>query len=201
MMVQNTGKINYRDNILAAVHEIVKRKNINEFEVGEIVEFMLGNNPRLNASTIRTHITSRCCVNASANHSVTYNDYERIGRGLYRLFEEPIQSGTTDRELYFVDVNMQKNCMLALDVGVHEVDGTKRVQFFDTDRGRGFEGEVLIQDERGFIFRTKHGDVMTFRVATAMEFDESWRRSIEGSVPNFRKDEDLHQWYYKQFLG
>ncbi|MCM3697891.1 hypothetical protein [Paenibacillus macerans] len=96
-----------------------------------------------------------------------------------------------------MNVNMQKIYMLALDVGVHEVDGTKRAQFFDTNRGRGFEGEILIQD---FLGRST-GNVMTFRVATAMEFDKSWRRSFEGSVPNFRKDENLDQWYYKQFLG
>ncbi|WP_455644316.1 DUF7669 domain-containing protein [Paenibacillus lactis] len=69
------------------MREIIKRKGINEFEVGEIVEYMLGKNPNLNVSTICTHITSRCCINAAANHAVTYNDYERIGRGIYRLFE------------------------------------------------------------------------------------------------------------------
>ncbi|MDR9507019.1 MULTISPECIES: DUF7669 domain-containing protein [Brevibacillus] len=84
---------NYRDEILAAVREIVKQKGINEFEVGEVVKYMLSKNPNLNVSTIRTHITSRCCVNAAANHAVTYNDYERIGRGIYRLFESDSSRG------------------------------------------------------------------------------------------------------------
>lgn len=86
-MESKRKRFNYRDNILAVVREIVKRKNLNQFEVGEIVDFMLSKDQNLNASTIRTHITSRCCVNAAPNHAVTYNDYERIGRGLYRLCE------------------------------------------------------------------------------------------------------------------
>ncbi|MCG5252455.1 hypothetical protein P4U99_26675 [Brevibacillus agri] len=84
---------NYRDEILAAVREIVKQKGNNEFEVGEVVKYMLSKNLNLNVSTIRTHITSRCCVNAAANHAVTYNDYERIGRGIYRLSESDSSSG------------------------------------------------------------------------------------------------------------
>ncbi|MDQ0902331.1 hypothetical protein QFZ80_006159 [Paenibacillus sp. V4I7] len=30
------------------------------------------------------------------------------------------------------------------------------------------------------------------------EFDSQWRRYIEASVPNFRTDEEMHEWYYKQ---
>ncbi|GGJ05309.1 hypothetical protein GCM10008022_12950 [Paenibacillus hunanensis] len=48
---------------------------------------MLSEKADYNESTIRTHIRSRCCVNANANHAVTYNDYERIGYGMYRLYE------------------------------------------------------------------------------------------------------------------
>lgn len=80
-------RVNYRDEILAAVCEIVKSKGQNEFEVKEVVDHLLSENPKLNESTIRTHITSRCCVNANANHGTTYNDYERISRGIYRLHE------------------------------------------------------------------------------------------------------------------
>ncbi|MEK4339103.1 DUF7669 domain-containing protein [Brevibacillus sp. FSL L8-0710] len=81
------NRINYRDEILAAVREIVKRKGKNEFEVSEVVDYMISKNPNLNISTIRTHVTSRCCVNAAPNHAVTYSDYERLERGVYRLFE------------------------------------------------------------------------------------------------------------------
>lgn len=189
-------KVNYRDEILAAVNEIVKRKERNEFEVIEVVDHMLSKNPNYNESTIRTHITSRCCVNANANHATTYNDYERIERGLYRLLS-PMSSG--ERKLYFVDLNTRNNYLLALDVQVQEADGKARVSFFDTNRDRVFEGEVLIQEEGGFVFLTEQRQVMTFRVAGVEEFSQVWRRQIEGNVPDFRTDDELHQWYYKQF--
>lgn len=80
-------KVNYRDAILKSVKEIVRRKGKNEFEIKEVVDFMLSDKADYNESTIRTHIGSRCCVNANANHVVTYKDYERIRHGTYRLYE------------------------------------------------------------------------------------------------------------------
>ncbi len=41
--------------------------------------------PHLNASTIRTHVTSRCCSNAPANHPHRWPYFERIARGRYRV--------------------------------------------------------------------------------------------------------------------
>lgn len=193
-----SNRINYRDEILATVREIVKRKGSNKFEIGEVVDYMLSKNPNLNASTIRTHVTSRCCVNAAPNHAVTYNDYERIGRGIYRLFESGSGGG---RKLYFVDVNTRKNVLLALELEIRNEEGKEQVRFFDTNRGRGFQGEVLVKEEDGFVFLTEKRDVMTFRVATVEEFDLCWRRYVEGEVPSFRTDAELHSWYYDRFLG
>jgi hypothetical protein len=178
------------------VREIVKRKGKNEFGVGEVVDLMLSKNPNLNTSTIRTHITSRCCVNAAPNHTVTYNDFERIGRGVYRIFKPESRD---ERKLYFVDVNTKKNYMLALDVEIRKENGRERVQFFDTNRERGFEGEVLVKEDDGFVFLTDKRDVMTFRIATVEEYDMFWRRYIEGDVPRFRTDDELHSWYYEEF--
>ncbi|WP_138224602.1 DUF7669 domain-containing protein [Paenibacillus algicola] len=171
-------KVTYRDHILAAVQEIVKTKGRNQFEIGEVVDYMLIRNPELNASTIRTHISSRCCVNAAPNHAVTYSDYERIGQGLYRLFE-PTSSGG-NRKLYFVDINTRNNVLLALDVEFREEEGREQVRFFDTNRGRGFSGEVVVQEDNGFVFMTEKRDVLIFRVATVEEYDLLWRRHIEG---------------------
>jgi hypothetical protein len=146
--------------------------------------------------TIDVHITSRCCVNANANHAVTYNDYERIGRGIYRLYERE------SKKLYFVDVNIENNSLLALDFEMNqEQNGKVGVSFFDTNRGRGFIWEVLVQEDDGFVFLTEQGDVMTFRVATVEEYDLIWRRSVEGNVLSFRSDEELHKWYNDRFLG
>ena len=73
-----------RDEII----KIIKSKyNGNTcFTVPEIIKIMKQNNTIYKESTIRTHITSRMCVNAPNNHGVTYNDIIRIDKGLYKLY-------------------------------------------------------------------------------------------------------------------
>lgn len=41
--------------------------------------------PHLNPATVRTHIASRCCTNAPANHETRYGYFRALRRGLYRL--------------------------------------------------------------------------------------------------------------------
>ncbi|WP_456297873.1 DUF7669 domain-containing protein [Aneurinibacillus soli] len=50
-----------------------------------MVEYLSQNNTVYKPQSIRTHITSRCCVNAPDHHAVVYDDFERIGRGVYKL--------------------------------------------------------------------------------------------------------------------
>ena len=40
--------------------------------------------PHLNAGTVRTHVASRCCVNAPANHSHRPLYLQRVSRGRYK---------------------------------------------------------------------------------------------------------------------
>lgn len=58
------GRSSCRDEVLAAAQSIVKRKGRNQFTVQEVVEYMKARQTKYPESTIRTHITSRCCVNA-----------------------------------------------------------------------------------------------------------------------------------------
>ena len=39
----------------------------------------------LNAATVRTHVASRCCVNAPSNHQSRYRYFRAVGRGTYRI--------------------------------------------------------------------------------------------------------------------
>ena len=41
--------------------------------------------PHLNESTVRTHVVSRCCVNAPGNHAVRYAYFRRVERGIYKI--------------------------------------------------------------------------------------------------------------------
>lgn len=74
-----------RDELLEVIKEIVRKKNVNEFTVAEAIEAMKNNNTVYSESTIKTHITSRCCANAPKHHGTTYDDYERVVKGVYRM--------------------------------------------------------------------------------------------------------------------
>ena len=41
--------------------------------------------PHLNESTVRTHIVSRCCVNAPENHGHRLPYFKRLRRGVYEI--------------------------------------------------------------------------------------------------------------------
>ena len=76
-----------REEVLSAVQFIVKIKGKNEFSIREVVDYMIKEKTSYSESTIRTDITSRCCVNAPNNHAIVYDYFERIGRGKYRLLQ------------------------------------------------------------------------------------------------------------------
>lgn len=74
-----------RDEVLRAAQSIVKRKGTNRFTVQEVVDHLKVMKTTYPESTIRTHVTSRCCVNAPNNHATVFADFERIDRGVYRI--------------------------------------------------------------------------------------------------------------------
>ena len=41
--------------------------------------------PHLDAGTVRTHVVSRCCTNAPANHPHRWDYFQRVDRGLYEI--------------------------------------------------------------------------------------------------------------------
>ncbi|WP_446686141.1 DUF7669 domain-containing protein [Paenibacillus aurantiacus] len=76
-----------RDELLRATRSIVKAKGENRFTPKEAVEYMQSNNTSYAESTIRTHVVSKCCINANQNHARVFNDYERIGDGYYKVID------------------------------------------------------------------------------------------------------------------
>lgn len=44
--------------------------------------------PHLNAQTVRTHVTSRCCVNARPHHQSRLAYFRRVARGRYELLPQ-----------------------------------------------------------------------------------------------------------------
>jgi tRNA threonylcarbamoyladenosine modification (KEOPS) complex Cgi121 subunit len=73
-----------REQILAAIDRIRSRPG-DTFTVADVLDELRAQGTDLAESTIRTHITSRMCRNAPDHHGITYDDLERVDRGVYRL--------------------------------------------------------------------------------------------------------------------
>jgi hypothetical protein len=72
------------DEILAAARRITGERREATFTADEIVRAL----PHLNPATIRTHVASRCCVNAPKNHLHKWDYFRRTGRGRYEITPE-----------------------------------------------------------------------------------------------------------------
>lgn len=74
-----------RDKILAATKRLTESAERDDYTLQELLKEMRQHGTTHKESTIRTHVTSRLCVNAPDHHAVTYPDLERIALGRYRL--------------------------------------------------------------------------------------------------------------------
>lgn len=75
------------EEVLQAARSIAKSKGINEFTPDEVLQHLKNQNTTYAQSTIKTHIVSRCCVNAPEHHAVRYEYFERIRYGLYKVIK------------------------------------------------------------------------------------------------------------------
>jgi predicted RNase H-like HicB family nuclease len=69
------------EQILDAVIRLCRERGSWRFTPHEIVRAL----PHINESTVRTHVVSRCCVDAPANHEHTWDYFRRVERGVYEL--------------------------------------------------------------------------------------------------------------------
>jgi hypothetical protein len=60
------------------------------FRLADVVRAL----PHLNPATVRTHVASRCCVNAPSNHASRYRYFRAAGGGRYRI-EPAFRGGRT----------------------------------------------------------------------------------------------------------
>ena len=67
------------EEVLKAARRIASTRGDWTFTPVEIVRAL----PHLNQSSVRTHVVSRCCVNAPKNHPHKWDYFRRIGRGRY----------------------------------------------------------------------------------------------------------------------
>lgn len=69
------------EEVLIAARRLGAERGDWTFTPDEVVRAL----PHLNASSVRTHVTSRCCVNAPVNHPHRWDYFQRTARGVYRV--------------------------------------------------------------------------------------------------------------------
>jgi hypothetical protein len=84
-----------REEILMAARTLADRSPDGSFTLMQIITFLRCAGSRYAESTIRTHVTSRMCADAPDHHGTTYDDFERLGGGRYRLRPSSSLHGTT----------------------------------------------------------------------------------------------------------
>jgi hypothetical protein len=73
-----------RDAVLEAFDRLERRHGRTDFSLMEVVDEVRVSGSPYKESTVRTHVTSRMCADAPDHHGTTYDDLERLDRGLYR---------------------------------------------------------------------------------------------------------------------
>ena len=89
------GPMSIHSEVLQAANRICRERGGWSFRPDEIVRAL----PNLNANSVRTHIVSRCCVNAPRNHPHKWEYFRRIGRGIYEILPSARQQPAELRPL------------------------------------------------------------------------------------------------------
>ena len=83
------------DEVLSTARRICRERGEKTFRVADIVQAL----PHLNSSSVRTHVVSRCCVNAPKNHPHKWKYFRRVGRGEYEILPSYSRPEPTPRRI------------------------------------------------------------------------------------------------------
>jgi predicted RNase H-like HicB family nuclease len=67
--------------VLAAAQRICGEQGRTRFHLNEVVKAL----PRVSSNSVRTHVSSYCCVNAPRYHAYRHPYFKRVGFGEYEL--------------------------------------------------------------------------------------------------------------------
>ena len=76
--------MNIHEEILAAARRLCIARRSWTFTPAEIVRAL----PHLNERSVRTHVVSRCCVNAPSHHAHRWPYFKRVKRGTYEVLKD-----------------------------------------------------------------------------------------------------------------
>ena len=71
--------------LLAVLTEYVKEKGENEFTRAGALAAMRRAGSKYKSGSVSANLSYRCCANIPRYYKPMYNDYEKIGDGLYRI--------------------------------------------------------------------------------------------------------------------
>ena len=74
-----------RAEILSAAEALTRRSDDGVLRLKELVDEVLLHGSAYPEWTLRTEIVSRMTKGAPKHHATTYEDFEHVGHGLYRL--------------------------------------------------------------------------------------------------------------------
>ena len=81
------------EEVLLAVRRLCRERGNWTFTPVEVVRAL----PHLNERSVRTHIVSRCCINAPRHHPHKWEYFRRLQRGLYELVPKYRRETTPQR--------------------------------------------------------------------------------------------------------
>ena len=110
------------------------------FEIRAVVTAL----PHLNEGTVRTHVASRCCVNAPSNHQSRHPYFKSVGRGVYRL--EPRYRGRRSRNRGRATKGSQDIILDSIESGVDTTLIRDSLAMTPTDRLETMVRAVLSMD-------------------------------------------------------
>jgi len=77
-----------REEILEALPAVLERTGGGPFSPQDVVNELARRGSGYSASTVRTHVVSRMCMDSPDNHGTVYADLRRVSPGRYRLLHE-----------------------------------------------------------------------------------------------------------------
>jgi hypothetical protein len=110
------------------------------FEIRDLFKIV----PHLNAGSVRTHVASRCCVNAPSHHQSRHPYFKAVGRGVYRV--EPQYRAQPSRPARRTRRASQDRIVDSIDSGVDRTLIVESMAMTPTDRLETMRHAVLSLD-------------------------------------------------------
>ena len=114
------------EQVLDAAVAICGRRRGATFLLREVVDAL----PHLNPGTVRTHVASRCCVNAPAHHASRWPYFRATERGRYRV-EPKFRKGSPRTSSA---PGWQDRILAAMPSGIDPTQISERLQLTPTER-------------------------------------------------------------------